>query len=355
MKRKVYFIVSSVIQIITSIYGIINANKLGKSIMDTMNMFMGSSVDGTSEPFIKNGNMYIIFIAIICIVLNSLIILWACKDKLLKNKGKVIACSVISIFTSTYAIIELLAIVNVIVMANSKRVNPEDFPDKKKDLPVLKREEINKKNTIGAIILLAIYFSQFIWGSFIDKDSNIKIIISIVFYVGMIILSIIFFKDLFINNFRVFKKDFKAYFQNLVPLVGKYYVVYFLLAIIAVLLSNEFTSVNQENVMSLPIFVSFPLAVIYAPIVEETLFRGCIRRFIKNDKIFIVVSALVFGLLHTAFSEETLFNTLVMSIPYATMGGFLAYLYTKTNNMFSNMSFHCFHNTIAMIISLLIR
>ena len=107
--------------------------------------------------------------------------------------------------------------------------------------------------------------------------------------------------------------------------------------------------------MSLPIWYSLPLAIIYAPIVEETLFRGCIRRFIKNDKLFIIVSALVFGLLHTAFSEETIYNALVLAIPYATMGGFLAYIYTKTNNMLCNMSFHCFHNTIAMIISILIR
>ena len=115
MKRKVYFIVSSVIQIVTSIYGIINANKLAKSLTDAMSMFMGDAGDGTGDLFAKNGNIYIIFIAIICIILNSLIIFWASKDKLLKNKGKVIACSVISFFTSTYAIIELLAIVNVIV------------------------------------------------------------------------------------------------------------------------------------------------------------------------------------------------------------------------------------------------
>ena len=53
----------------------------------------------------------------------------------------------------------------------------------------------------------------------------------------------------------------------------------------------EITSNNQESIMSLPLWNSIPLAVIYAPIVEESLFRGCIRRFIKDDKIFIIVSA----------------------------------------------------------------
>ena len=44
-----------------------------------------------------------------------------------------------------------------------------------------------------------------------------------------------------------------------------------------------------------------------------------------------------------------------MAIPYATIGGFLAYLYVKTNNICTNMAFHCFHNSVAMIISILIK
>lgn len=354
MNKKVYFILSGVIQIITSIYAIFNANELAKSLTNTVDMFTGK-VDGSIDAIIKNGNVYIIIMALVCILLNVLIICWVSKNKILKKKEKVIACSVGTFFTSTYSIIELLAIINIIVMVCLKRTNPEDYPEKKKALPKVEREAINKKNTITAIILLVIYFSQFIWSNFIPEKENIKMIVSIVFYILMIILSITFFKDLLKKNFKTFKDNFKAYYQNILPLIGKYYLIYIVVAIIAALLCKEITSVNQESIMSLPLWYSMPLAIIYAPIVEESLFRGCIRRFIENDKIFIIVSALIFGLLHTIFSEETLYTTLVMSLPYAAMGGFLAYLYTKTNNMFCNMSFHCFHNTIAMIISILLR
>ena len=120
--------------------------------------------------------------------------------------------------------------------------------------------------------------------------------------------------------------------------MGKYYLVYILVAIIAALLCNEITSANQEGIMALPVWLSLPLAVIYAPIVEETLFRGCLRRFIKNDKVFIAISAMVFGLLHTVLSETTLYNTIFMSLPYIAMGGFLAYIYVKTNNLYLNIS-----------------
>ena len=163
MNKKVYFILSGVIQILMSFSAIINANELAKNLTETMNAFAGK-MDGTTGQIIKNGNLYIIFMAVICITLNSLIIYWASKDDLLRKKGKVIACSVISFFTSTYAIIELFAIINVIVMLILKRVNPEDYPPEKEKMPILEKEIPNKKEIIMTIILLVIYFSQFLWG-----------------------------------------------------------------------------------------------------------------------------------------------------------------------------------------------
>ena len=117
---------------------------------------------------------------------------------------------------------------------------------------------------------------------------------------------------------------------------------------ISSVLSMTSTIVNVYN-------DKIPLAVIYAPIVEESLFRGCLRRFFKNDKVFIIISAISFGLLHTIFSEPNLYNAIVMGIPYMAIGGFLAYLYTKTNNMCTNMAFHAFHNAIVMIFVILIK
>ena len=121
------------------------------------------------------------------------------------------------------------------------------------------------------------------------------------------------------------------------------------------MLLNTDVSENQKTVEALPIWYSLPLAVIYAPIVEETLFRGCIRRFVKNDKLFIFISGLAFGLLHTVFSEVNLYDAIIQSIPYATIGCFLAYLYVKTNNICTNMAFHCFHNSMAMILLILMN
>ena len=355
MKRKIYFIISAAIQIIASIYGIISADKLINAIMEQTSMYPEAMQERMMALFQNSGNTYIIILSSINIILNALIIYWAFNDKLLKKKNKVIACSVASLFTATYSIIELMAIINIIVIAAAKRVDKEDCPDKMETMPIIEKESVDKKKIVLAIILLAVYYSQFLWKDFIPDNDMLKMAISIVFYLTMIILSIGFFYDLLNENFKMFKVHFKGYFNNLIGKVGKFYLIYFGVAMITFILAKVDTSVNQSNVEALPIWFSLPLAIIYAPIVEETLFRGCIRRFIKNDKIFIIVSGLVFGLLHTVFSEATVYNAIVLAIPYMTIGGFLAYLYTKTNNMCTNMCFHAFHNTMAMIITILIN
>lgn len=355
MKKKIYFIISSLIMIATSIKALIYSDELIGSMIESYNNMPGDLGERVVNLFQNSGQIYIGVLAGITIILNGIIIYWACQDKLVRNKEKVIAFLVICLFTATYSINELIAIIGIIVMASIKRIDKKDFPSKKEKLPVLKKEEVTNDKIIYAILLLAIYFSQFVWKDMIPDNQMIGLTVSIVFYVGMIILSLVFFKDLLNDSFKIFKSKFKAYMQNIIPMVGKFYLVYLVVVIIVFSLAGSNISENQNNVEQLPIFLLFPLAVIYAPIVEECLFRGCIRRFIKNDKVFIVVSGMVFGLLHTVFSEATVLNALVMAIPYATLGGFLAYLYVKTNNMFCNMSFHAFQNLFAVIMTLLIK
>ncbi len=355
MKRKIFFITTCAIQIIMAIYSLFNLDAIISSMAGQFENLPEALTERTNSLMQNSGGAYVIFMLSIAIIVNLYIIYLALNNKLLKKKGSVVACSVVAFFTAVSSWIELLAIINIIAVCSLKRVNPEDFPDKKKEMPKLKKEKVNREKVIYAVILLAVYFSQFLWKHAIPDNPTSKLMASALFYILMIVLSISFFKDLLKENFKVFRENFKAYFQNLIRYVGLFYLAYFGISLLSIFLSRSGVSVNQESVESLPIWFSFPLAVIYAPIVEESLFRGCIRRFIKNDKVFIVVSALAFGLLHTAFTEATLYNVIVVALPYMAIGGFLAYLYVKTNNICTNMAFHSFHNTIAMIITILIK
>ena len=100
--------------------------------------------------------------------------------------------------------------------------------------------------------------------------------------------------------------------------------------------------------------------VIYAPFVEELLFRKCIRKIIKgNDKytkiIYILISSIIFGLLHVITLDAS-FNDILMGIPYMVVGLSLGYIYIKTDdNLFGTMQFHLMHNTILLILQLMIR
>ena len=63
-------------------------------------------------------------------------------------------------------------------------------------------------------------------------------------------------------------------------------------------------------------------------------------------------SAIIFGLLHTFSSETGLYNIIVQSLQYMVMGGVMAYAYSKTNNMFVNISIHAFQNTLGVLLML---
>ena len=354
MKNRIYFLISAAVQMVASVFVIMNVDKLAKAMLEVTDVYPAAMQERMDALFSNGGHTYIFFLAGLCILLNGIIIYLTMSDKLLKKRGAVVTCSAIAFFASLYQIGQLLAILNIIIIMATKRVRPEDFPDKKKKLPVLTKEKVDDGKVVKAVILLAIYFSQFLWRDLIPEEGVIAVIIEISFYVLLIALSIIFFKELLTKNFKEFKKNFKAYLQNLMPLVGKYYLVYYVVAMISALLVREGALVNQKSVEALPILVSLPLALVYAPIVEETLFRGSLRRFIKDDKVFIIISGLAFGLIHT-LSEASMYNVIIVALPYVTMGCFLAYLYVKTNNICTNMAFHAFHNTLAIFISIIIK
>ena len=100
-----------------------------------------------------------------------------------------------------YSIAQLFAILNIVVIMAMKRERPEDFPDKKEKLPVLEKEKVTSNTIIMAIILLVLYFSQFLLDYILPDKGIWAIIPAVLFYVLNISFSIIFFKDLLDYSF----------------------------------------------------------------------------------------------------------------------------------------------------------
>ena len=152
-----------------------------------------------------------------------------------------------------------------------------------------------------------------------------------------IILALMYYKKVITDFKRLTKKHYKFIF-----------IATFILLIINITISVIFyllniTVGNQERVEALFANYTFTItisAVIIAPFVEELAFRESIGSLIKNDKLFILISALSFGIVHS------------LGIPiilYGIMGAAWAIIYLKTDrNLSAAILAHFINNAIAI-------
>lgn len=332
-KKRLYFICSSIGIFLLSIYSILNINSTRDAMLSSISSYPDVLADRMTSIYSGTG-IYLVP-SLLCIIFSILIFVIAFKNKLSSYKGFVIGFSVCSCLFGSNSIVSLIGFINIIVAASIKG-------EKKKDIPILDRFS---GNVLGSIFLLVLYFSQM----FIPNSSLVFSLLMNVLVLGFCIF--IYFKELR-DCVKTFFKNFRAYVSYIFPRLGLMYIIYFVLSFICIIVLGLGVSENQLAIESMPIWYTLPLAVLYAPIVEEILFRGCFRKFIKNDVIYIIVSGAIFGLLHT-IGQSSLYEVFVMMIPYGVLGGFFAYLYSKTNNICCNMFCHFFHNSIAMIVILI--
>lgn len=345
MKRKIYFLCTSLLEIVLSIYTIINSNKIFNEMLRSIDMLPESIKNTALDLYKNNGNYSIILSSVVCIIFNLIIIYIALKNNIIKKRKLILTLSIISLFLSTIDFVSYISIINILIICMIK--DTELLNEIKNDnIPIL-NNSITKKDIILSLICILIYSSQFCI-IFINYNKFILQIISdIVILICILLLTYNKLKD----EIKLFISNFKQYMNYIFPRLGKMYLIYIFVAIIVSII-NKNRPINQQSLEALPYLYLIPAAIIWAPIVEETIFRRCLRNFIKNDKIFIIVSALTFGLLH-AINENNIISILIVSLPYVTLGGYLSYIYVKTNNMISNIFSHAFINTVALILMLI--
>ncbi len=168
-------------------------------------------------------------------------------------------------------------------------------------------------------------------------------------------------------------------------------------------------AIIEKMVKSMPLLITLS-ASLFAPISEEVLFRGGIRKLMNNLGVFVTVSGLIFGLMHVTdnivFMLEILFigiiinylinnknnkksvilsviaivlilitcgfiynlefgnliikikslniSEVINSISYIALGMYLAYLYIKEDNIIINIGVHALNNILSMIALLLL-
>lgn len=222
----------------------------------------------------------------------------------------------------------------------------------------------NSKTLIGILTFLSYFvyaYFQYIPLALMGINYNEMSLISKVVY--LLLYELIYILILIIIYNKKFTKDIKDYFKNFKNYVKKYF-EYWALAFGLMILSNLFIvtvfpdaiATNQEGINSMmevvPLYVIIS-AVIFAPFLEETIFRLSIRKFIKNDGLFIFISGIIFGGLHVINSFENLID-LIYIIPYSIPGFVFAYTLVKSKNIFVPMSLHLFHNGFTILMQIIL-
>lgn len=168
-----------------------------------------------------------------------------------------------------------------------------------------------------------------------------------------LLLLILFFKKELKEELKLLKTNYKDYFIKsiLIFLAGA------LLMFISTLIISKFTgqsiSGNEteiRNFIKNSPLLTIILAVIISPIIEELVFRKAIKNIFNNKYLFIIISSLIFGLLHVSSIRDI--NELLFSIPYIIMGISFAITYQKTNNIFTSIILHSSYNLVLILIQL---
>lgn len=184
---------------------------------------------------------------------------------------------------------------------------------------------------------------------------NAKYLFNIGYELLILIIIIFILKDTVLENFKIYIKNIKEYLSKYIKYwfiaLGLMYVSNFIIIFI-----TKDIAQNEQGVRALfaanPI-LTFILASILAPILEELVFRLSIYKMIGKYKyLFIIISGLMFGSMHVLGNVSNWTDWLYL-IPYSIPGCVFAYTLVKSENIFVPISLHFIHNTFALLMQVL--
>lgn len=175
---------------------------------------------------------------------------------------------------------------------------------------------------------------------------------------GIEIIVVIFYIYMNREKFKGAFKDFKENKKEYSDLIIKSWLLGFIGMFISNLLINVIFNFgiasNEEanrNVLKNLYIYAIPAMSFLGPIVEELAFRGSFKKALKNKKVFLIVTTLLFAGAHLTLTSM---KDLLYIIPYSSLGFAMGYVYCKTDNILTNISLHIFHNSLTLLLYLLI-
>ena len=223
---------------------------------------------------------------------------------------------------------------------------------------------INKKYILKSIItFILFYYSSYlqlipilILNLNLDKLSGTnKVLLSMYSNIILLIILILLYKNELKNEFKKFKENLNKNIDT----GFKYWLIglmtMFISNIIINIIMGNGQSENEKIVQQMITYAPYLMVInagIIAPIIEEITFRKAFKNVFNNKWLFILSSGLIFGSLHV-ITKLTSPLDLLYIIPYSSLGISLAYMYYKTDTIYTSITMHIFHNTILTILSIL--
>ena len=215
--------------------------------------------------------------------------------------------------------------------------------------------------TVGFPILLSILLF-FIGSSFSTQASllQFQMITQTIYSLVVLGASVYFGKDLLKESYFALRRH-KLFF--LLVSIVLWVIMLYSVGVVSMLVSTiteEITSQNQKAVVSM--VTSFPAfgvyyTVIFAPIVEELVFRGAIFRWLRTQKGFgfaMLVSCFLFAAMHVLISISSgNYLDLVNIFVYGVMAAYLCLAYEVTGSIYCPILIHFLNNLISIIVILM--
>lgn len=187
------------------------------------------------------------------------------------------------------------------------------------------------------------------------NNGNLSSIISLAVY--LFVIAFVYFQELK-NEFKIFKKDFK----NCVDTGLKYWLLGFFIMIVSNLIINYLImggniaaneEMNRQAILENPLLYTIMTIGVFAPFIEEILFRKSTDKIFKKEIYYYVLSGVLFGFAHVMADLSSVLNLLYI-IPYGALGYVFALMDKKTNTTFTSIMFHSLHNLLTLIMLLLV-
>ena len=147
------------------------------------------------------------------------------------------------------------------------------------------------------------------------------------------------------NYKRNWQKNIK---KNIITWIIGFIIMMISNYLIITFLANKLP-VNEELVRELYqkyLIASIITNIFFAPILEEFVFRLSFN-IISNKYLYLLISSLVFALLHTLGSINSLLSLLYI-LPYFSLGVAFGIIYYRSENVFDSILVHALHNALVL-------